>query len=271
MTKHLIDSTKIAFIGAGNMAYAIILGMLNNNFNAKNIYVSSPSAPSKDNFNQLGINLSNNNLDVVNTCDLIILAVKPQLIEAVCADLKAVLASKKIISIAAGFNLDKLNLCTNSSQIIRVMPNTPSMFAQGVSGAFGAYLEPSFKAITNQILNSIGSVFWLENEDDINKITAVSGSGPAYFFKFMQYMSEQAMEFGFDEKTATELVLKTAQGAVTQATNGKDNFSQLAQKVCSKGGTTEAALNSFTQDNLDKTVKNAMQKCYLRAIEMGKN
>ncbi|NQZ24263.1 MAG: pyrroline-5-carboxylate reductase [Colwellia sp.] len=268
--------TKIAFIGAGNMNGAIISGLVKTGFSAKDIMVSNPSPEKRLALKeQLGILETDNNIAAANFADFIVLGVKPHLITSVCQKISETIniSNKCFISVAAGCTVAQMqNALVNPCAIIRTMPNTPSQLGLGVTGLYAAEkVSDQQKQVADALMSSVGIVKWLTTEDEIDQITAISGSGPAYFFLFMEAMEKQALAFGFTEKESRELVQQTALGATQMVANNDIPISELRANVTSKGGTTNAAINSFIDDGLEQIVTNAMNSALHRAKEMAQN
>lgn len=255
--------TTIAFIGAGNMASAIIGGLINNGAEAKSIWACDPGQDKLDQLvTQFGIRTTADNLTAIPQADVVILAVKPQVMESVLAPLQSTLQNKKplIISVAAGINLNSLsNWCGGPLPIVRCMPNTPALVGQGASGLY-ANKETSAqqKSISEDILNAVGMSVWVQTENELNAVTAVSGSGPAYYFLFMEAMIAAGEKLGLSKETATTLTLKTALGAATMASNSDLEPAQLRKNVTSPNGTTEQAINTFIENGLESLVDKAL-------------
>ncbi len=265
--------TKIAFIGAGNMASAIIGGLLQHGVDAKNICATSPSNINLDivaeNF---GIQVTTDNNHAVENADVVILAVKPQVLESVLRPLQNSLQAKKplLISVAAGINLHSLESWSGGGlSVVRCMPNTPSFVQQGACGLFAnAQTSDVQKKISEDILNAVGISVWVKNEQEIDAVIAVSGSGPAYYFLFMEAMIAAGEKLGLSTETATALTLKTALGAATMASKSEYSPATLRKNVTSPNGTTEKAINYFIDHNLMQTVEGAMQAASERSVEM---
>ena len=267
--------TTIAFIGSGNMAGAIIGGLVENGFDKQSLWASDPSQDRINELtNTLGIQGTMNNITAIEQADVVILAIKPQVMEAVLSPLKEALQEKKplIISVAAGINLHSINAWTGGDlAIVRCMPNTPALVQQGASGLYAnQQVSENQKVISEQILNAVGMSVWVNEETQLDAVTAVSGSGPAYFFLFMEAMIEAGTKLGLSAETAKELTLKTALGAATMASNSSDSPSELRKKVTSPNGTTEKAINSFIHQDLSKIVETALQAANDRSVELCK-
>jgi len=266
------NSSTIGFIGAGNMAYALISGLINNGFPAENIAVSDLSSEllsqRKTEFN---LKVFTDNTDLVNNCDIIVLAVKPQVLFDVCDQIKNDISDKHlIISIAAGIRSHDINRWLGKGRaIVRTMPNTPALLGKGITGMF-ANEEVSDEQKTNSedIINAVGSSIWVESEDMVDAVTAVSGSGPAYFFLMIESMTKAGMALGLDEESANKLSIETALGAAMMAKNSSDNVYELRAKVTSPNGTTQAAIESFQDQDFEVVVSHALRAAYDRASEL---
>lgn len=279
------NTQNILFIGGGNMATALIGGILGNNQNIKiSVLEISPTATQtlQQKFQNIQIfNSAENLTNLTNpNFDIVFLAVKPQNL----ADALQPLNQQKfwqnalIISIVAGMPTQKIQHFLNDNsklKIVRVMPNTPALINQAMSGLFAnENVDENNKQIAQNLLSSVGKILWLQNERQIDAITAISGSGPAYVFLFLEALQKAAQNLGFDNKQAELLALQTLLGAGLLAKNnidsGKDNFAQLREKVTSKGGTTAAALEVFFKNNFENLVENACKAAQQRSIELGK-
>jgi len=268
--------TNIAFIGAGNMASAIMGGLIENGFSAKNIYASDPSQEKLDELTgKFGINGDTNNQAVIEQADVVIVAVKPQVMELVLSPLKDALKTKQplLISVAAGINLDSLMQWAGPEKqalaIVRCMPNTPALVGQGASGLFAnENVSTQQKELSETILNAVGISLWVNTESELDAVTAVSGSGPAYYFLFMEAMIEAGKKLGLSESTAKQLTLKTALGAATMASESNDSPAQLRKNVTSPNGTTEQALNSFVESGIEGIVEKALTAANDRSVQL---
>ncbi|MGG4610329.1 pyrroline-5-carboxylate reductase [Providencia sp. Me31A] len=267
---------KIAFIGAGNMAHAIIAGLVSHGYPASMITVCSPTPVRRSKLaQQYGIISSDNNLASVKAAEVIVLAVKPQMMKEVCEPLQNAtdFDKKLVLTIAAGIPAERYNdYFAHQLNLVRIMPNTPSLVGKGVSGLFaqGKVTEED-KQFTQQLMQSVGSTIWCKQEQEINNIIAITGSSPAYLFLFMESMQQKAEQLGYDAEQARELVLNAIEGSVALAKSQNDTtFAILREQVTSKGGTTAMALEQFYNENLPQTVANAMQRAIDRAEEMEK-
>ena len=266
------NKTVIGFIGAGNMAYALIKGLLNNGFDANQINISDPNEELLLNReSELKVTTYSDNTSLLSNSDIIFFAVKPQVLSSVCLELKGVVKSKHLfVSIVAGIRSSDINRWLGGNfALIRTMPNTPALFQSGVTGLFAnEVVDNEQKSLVESILSSVGECFWVNDEKLIDAITAISGSGPAYFFLLMESMKQAGMALGLDEETANSLSIQTAYGASLMANKtGKDSRT-LRTEVTSPNGTTQSAIESFQDHNFEGIVANATRAAYDRAREL---
>jgi len=269
-----LASTKIAFIGGGNMASSIIGGLISNGFNPENVMASAPSEDTRQRLQQTyHISTHANNQDAALLANIVILAVKPQILATVATDLIPVLNHRPlIISLAAGITSNMLSQWLGADKaIVRCMPNTPSQLHTGASGLFANLnVTDQQKVISGQILSAVGIVEWVASDDLIDSVTAVSGSGPAYYFLFMELMEKVAQELGLDQQTARNLTLQTALGAAKMATETGESPAELRHKVTSNKGTTDRAITTFIDQGLEEIIRASMTGCRDRGRELAK-
>ena len=264
-------SQSICFIGAGNMAASLIGGLLANGYAAAAITACDINAEQLANLQQrFGINTSSDNLASSQAADVVMLAVKPQLMRAVCNALASLPSNPEqlFVSIAAGVPAAAIErwLCGQRA-IVRCMPNTPALLQLGASGlAANARVSVSQGELAEQIMQAVGISIWVDQESDLDAVTAISGSGPAYFFYFIELLEAAGVELGLPPATAAKLARQTALGAATMALD-KDVV-ELRNQVTSKKGTTEQAILSFQQDRLDQLVRNATAAAQRRSLEL---
>ncbi len=267
-----MNNVRLAFIGAGNMARAIIGGLVAEGYPAKLITASATRQETLDKVSaQFGIAVSTDNSALVREADVVVLAVKPQLLKTVAQELKAALDHKPlIISVAAGITTESMGEWLGADQaIVRSMPNTPSQVQAGAAGLYAnAHTSAAQRQLASQILGAVGVVQWLEDESLLNPVTAVSGSGPAYFFLMMEAMIDAAVEQGLSRECASELTLQTALGAALLAKNSDVDVAELRRRVTSPKGTTEQAIKSFEEDGIRTMVSRAMKACADRSLEL---
>lgn len=265
----------IGFIGGGNMAGSLIGGLINAGYSAANIMVSEPDEARLQTLkNHFKVRVSPDN-NVTLNCEIIILAVKPQLLKTVCLQLGQQLDHRKInnslfISIAAGVKSTDINRWLNNNQaIVRCMPNTPALLQCGATGLFANELvSDKQKQQAEEIMQAVGITIWVDSEDQLNAVTAVSGSGPAYFFLMMEAMQQAGEKLGLTAEVTQQLVLQTALGAARMATESDSSPAELRQKVTSKGGTTEQAILSFQSANYQQIVLDALTAANNRSISL---
>ena len=268
-----MEHRNIAFIGAGNMTRSIIAGLISSGYPKKNITATNPSTDKLNNLEQCyGINVSTDNLAAAQQADVIVLAVKPQMMETAAKPLQSVdYSDKLVISIAAGISAKRLNeMFATKLNLVRVMPNTPALVGKGMSGLFAVeHISEQDKHFASDLLSAVGEVCWVEKESGINSVIAAAGSAPAYFFLFMEAMQAEAIKQGFNEDTARLLVQQSALGAAEMVVaNPETPLSTLREQVTSKGGTTAEALRTFNEHHLQEIVAKAMQAAVTRAEEM---
>lgn len=263
---------KIAFIGGGNMASAMIGGLLSNGWAPESITVVEIAASVRE---QLASRLKVKTAATIDPgiaeASCIILAVKPQHMRAVARDLAPHLGTQLVISIAAGIRLTDLSRWLGGySRVVRVMPNTPALALAGVSGLCRmSGVEARDQKIAERILGAVGSTVWFEREDELDAVTAVSGSGPAYVFYFIEALEHAAIDLGLGEEAARKLALETFAGAIKLAREAGEHPSILRARVTSKGGTTERALHALDADRVKEAILRAVRAAADRSRELG--
>ena len=282
MSEHEIQESRaaIAFIGAGNMASSIIGGLIANGFAPSNIIASDPHAESLQALaTKSGIIAASDNNEAVENAEVVILAVKPQVMGAVCEALAdAIPASALIISIAAGITCGSLDQWLRGSRpdrsarpLVRCMPNTPALVLAGASALYAtAEVDVEQRAKAQAILAAVGTVDWVDSEADIDAVTAVSGSGPAYFFLLMEAMIDSGVAQGLTRDTATTLAFQTAYGAAKLAKNSDVDVAELRRRVTSPNGTTHEAITSFEKNGFRAIVDEAMVACADRSRSLAR-
>jgi pyrroline-5-carboxylate reductase len=257
------------------MARAIYGGLLGNGFLASNMWVIDPSPAAQDSARQAGIEqVFDNAPGEALLVDLIVLAIKPQITQAALEPLTGRLGPKSfVLSIIAGINaasLASLLGLSDSNSIIRCMPNTPALVREGMTGLHANSNAESAKGrvLAEQVMASVGQCVWVDNESDLDVITAISGSGPAYFFLFIESLTEAAISLGMDRERARRLALQTALGASRLASISDEDTATLRKNVTSPGGTTERAIQIFEASDIRGIVAQATQAAALRSIEL---
>lgn len=265
-----MSKPKLAFIGAGNMAKSIIGGLIAEGYPAGQITASGPRAEALEKLgNDLRIAVTTDNTQAVAAAEVVILAVKPQILKNVAQELRMVLTHKPlIISVAAGITTASIDKWLGLDRaIVRSMPNTPSMVQEGATGLYAnACTTEAQRALAAEIMGAVGLVQWLEDEALINAVTAVSGSGPAYFFLVMEAMIDAGVELGLSRECASELTVQTALGAALLAKKGNVDVMELRRRVTSPNGTTEQAIKSFENDQIRAMFSRAMRACADRSM-----
>ena len=267
------QTPHIAFIGAGNMAQAILKGLLAAGYPQSKISASGRTQSKLDTLTaDTGIYTSTDNLALCFQADVIVLGVKPHMMgDLVQSIAPAVNASKQlIVSVAAGILANSIETWLGQkAPIVRCMPNTPSLVGQGAAGLFATGgVSDAQKQTASIIMQSVGLALWVETEADIDAVTAVSGSGPAYYFLMMEAMIAGAEELGLSNEIAKKLVLQTATGAAQMAQQSNQTPSQLREAVTSPKGTTEQALNTFNNGGFNQLCSQAMAAAHHRSKEL---
>jgi len=265
----------IAFIGAGNMATSIVGGLVENGYPAAKIRAADPYPQSLERLRAVApVAACADNAEAVRGAQVVILAVKPQVMAEVCRGLAPALAGTGalVISIAAGITIASLeNWLGAGTPIVRCMPNTPALLGCGASALYATdAVSEAQHDYAGHILGAVGSVVWVPGEADLDAVTALSGSGPAYFFLFTEAMVDAGVQLGLDRDTATRLAQQTALGAARMALEGDADLVELRRRVTSPGGTTQAAVENFEAAGLRQMVRDAMQAAADRAVEMAR-
>ncbi|UXD89013.1 pyrroline-5-carboxylate reductase [Thalassolituus hydrocarboniclasticus] len=265
--------TQIAFIGGGNMASSIIGGLIKQGeTKASLIHVSDPGAEQRSKLEkEFGVVTHADNLEAIAKADVVIMAVKPQMMKEVLEPLQATLSKRQplLISIAAGINMDSLARWSSCRAIVRCMPNTPSLLGLGATGLLGSKdVSLDQRNQADSLLRAVGLTVWVKTEAEIDAVTAVSGSGPAYYFLLMEAMIEAGKKLGLSEQTATKLTLQTALGAGQMALQSDVGPAELRRRVTSPGGTTERAIATFEAAHMREIVDAALKAASDRAAEL---
>lgn len=262
----------IAFIGGGNMASAMIGGLLAKGYAAAGLRVVEIAADARERLaRDFGVVATADTADGVRGATCVVLAVKPQQMREVAAAVRPYAGDKLVITIAAGIRTtDLARWLGGHTRIVRVMPNTPALVHSGVAGL---YAMPSTgaedRARAAQILGAVGTTLWLDREEQLDAVTAVSGSGPAYVFYFIEAMQAAAVELGFTPAQARQLSLETVAGAAKLAQQSPEDAAVLRARVTSKGGTTERALGVLEGHSVRQAIVQAVHAANIRSIELG--
>ncbi|PKY04555.1 pyrroline-5-carboxylate reductase [Aspergillus campestris IBT 28561] len=275
-----LHQSKLAFIGGGNMASAIISGLVTQGVPKNNIWVAEPWDVNREKMAALGVQATTSNVEAGGQADLVIIAVKPQVTQAVCEELAAAWATRDtlpvVVSIAAGITLQSLQgwLRTQdgrTAHTVRVMPNTPALLGQGASGVFAsADVVAEEKALVNDLLASVSQATeWVDREELLDVVTGLSGSGPAYFFAMVEHLVASATALGLSSEQATRLAAQTCLGAGKMLVESSETPTKLRQNVTSPNGTTHAALQTFEAEGFQEIVDKAVKAATNRAAELG--
>lgn len=262
---------RIAFIGAGNMAASLIGGLLARGVPTARIVASEPHAEQRQRIAaEHGIAVLEDNAAAATGADIVVLAVKPQVMKDVCLALAPALPQGAlVVSIAAGIPCASLERWLGEQAIVRCMPNTPSLLREGASGLYAnARTNAAQREQAGELLGAVGLALWLDEEAQIDAVTAVSGSGPAYFFLLMEAMSAAGQRLGLDAATASLLARQTALGAARMALESDVDPAELRRRVTSPKGTTEAAINAFQAGGFEALVDQALHAAAHRSAQL---
>jgi len=264
---------KLAFIGGGNMARSLIGGLIANGMSAENIHVADKQADTLESLNsRYPVQTFTDNREAIEGADVIIIAVKPQQLQDVVKELNSYWQERQLlISIAAGIRIEDISRWLDKPQaaIVRAMPNTPALVEAGATALYAnEYVNHQQHELAESILRACGLAIWLQDEKHMDAVTALSGSGPAYFFLVMEAMEKAAVELGLPKETARLLCLETAFGAAKMALESGESASTLRKQVTSPGGTTERAIHELEDGGLHGLFENALVAAALRAREL---
>ncbi|MDZ5433050.1 pyrroline-5-carboxylate reductase [Pseudomonas fluorescens] len=266
-----MSKTRIAFIGAGNMAASLIGGLRAKGLDAAQIRASDPGEETRTRVSaEHGIEVFADNAQAIEGADVVVLAVKPQAMKAVCEAIRPSLKpGQLVVSIAAGITCASMNNWLGAQPIVRCMPNTPALLRQGVSGLFAtAEVSVEQRQQAQDLLSAVGIALWLNEEQQLDAVTAVSGSGPAYFFLLIEAMTAAGVKLGLPADIAARLTVQTALGAAHMAVASDVDAAELRRRVTSPAGTTEAAIKSFQADGFEALVEKALGAAAHRSAEM---
>jgi pyrroline-5-carboxylate reductase len=280
--------SRIAFLGAGNIAQAIMGGLIQNGFDSDRLVAFDPVEACRDKAAAIGIRVAASNLDAITDADIVLLCVKPNVVLELLSDISKDICSpeleskdlesqekgsKLIISVAAGITTQSMqaSLAVDTA-LVRCMPNTPALVQTGMTALFAnSNVTDQQRTAAEDILSAVGQTLWVEREQDLDAVTAVSGSGPAYFFLMMESMINAAIQEGLSEAVSTQLVLQTALGAARMASTSESNPATLRTQVTSPGGTTQAALEHFEAEGFQGIVTGAVNAARVRSIELSES
>lgn len=267
------DQPRVAFIGAGNMGGAILRGLIKQGFPVASLMATGRDLESLELLaKETGVTITTDNQQAAAWADMLVLGVKPQVMQEVCLSLAGLAQEKKplILSIAAGLTSDLLlEWLGGNLPLVRSMPNTPSLLGAGIAGLYAtARVNEQQRAWVEQITQAVGQAYWVEEEQQLDAVTAISGSGPAYYFLFTEALAVAGEKLGLNSELALELAKVTAAGAGKMLVESEDLPAELRRKVTSPGGTTEQALKTFIEQGLPELVESAAQAAANRAAEL---
>ncbi|MFD1437010.1 pyrroline-5-carboxylate reductase [Acinetobacter terrae] len=260
---------NICFIGGGNMAQALIGGLISRGLPATRITVSDPVEKVRLLLEEKDVHVTDDNIAAIRDADIVLFAVKPQVLASVLKPLKGLFDGKLVMSIVAGAEIATIANLLDTDRIVRVMPNTPALVQTGAHGLYATdAVDAKDRELASQVLAATGLTLWVNSEAQIDAVTAVSGSGPAYFFYMMESMIRAGKNLGLDEKVATALTLQTALGAAQMAITSANTPAELRKNVTSPNGTTQAALEVFDRAQISQNIQAALAAAQKRSQEL---
>ena len=260
---------NITFIGGGNMAQALIGGLIARGMPTTRITVADPFENVRQLLQEKDVYVTDDNIAAIEKADIVVLAVKPQVLANVLKQLRGLLDGKLVISIVAGAEIATMAILSGTDRIVRVMPNTPALVQTGAHGLYATdVVDAKDRELASQVLAATGLTIWVNSETQIDAVTAVSGSGPAYFFYMMESMIRAGKNLGLDEKVATALTLQTALGAAQMAITSANSPAELRKNVTSPNGTTQAALEVFDRAQISQNIQSALAAAKKRSQEL---
>ncbi|SEA69587.1 pyrroline-5-carboxylate reductase [Variovorax sp. YR216] len=267
-----IPLPPIGFIGGGNMASAIIGGLIKQDVPAASIEVVEPLAEARARLaNDFGISAQPAAGPALARCKVIVWAVKPQSFAEAARPVRGLAPDALHLSVAAGIPSGSIAHWLDTERVVRAMPNTPALVGQGMTGLFArAAVDVDDRKLIDQVLGATGELMWVDAEGSLDVVTAVSGSGPAYVFYFIEAMTEAGIELGLTPEQAHQLAVGTFTGASALAANATEPPAVLRERVTSKGGTTYAAITSMESADVKAKFKTAIRAAHQRAAELGK-
>lgn len=264
---------KITFLGGGNMANALIGGLLKQGFAPADIQVVELNEQNRENLSRTyGVACHAGPQAAAWVADVIVLAVKPQQMKAAVAPLAGSLSNQVVVSIAAGLSLESLSRWLGGHRkLVRTMPNTPALIGAGITGLYALpEVSGTERAAAERVLKAVGSTVWIDDESRMDAVTAISGSGPAYVFLFIEALQQAAADLGFTPEQARQLSIETVLGAAKLAVQSDEPASLLRERVTSKGGTTEAALKAMAEKGVKEGIVAGVLAADARGRELGK-
>ena len=260
---------NISFIGGGNMAQALIGGLIARGMPSTRITVADPVEKIRLLLEEKDVHVTEDNQAAIRDADIVVFAVKPQVLASVLQPLKGQFEGKLVISIVAGAEIATISALLDTDRVVRVMPNTPALVQTGAHGLYAHdAVDSKDRELASQVLAATGLTIWVNSEAQIDAVTAVSGSGPAYFFYMMESMIRAGKNLGLAEKVATALTLQTALGAAQMAITSSNTPAELRKNVTSPNGTTQAALEVFDRAQVSQNIQAALAAAKTRSQEL---
>jgi len=268
-----MQNSKIGFIGGGNMAASLIGGLISDGFAADNIVVAEPQASRREELRaHFGVRTETDNTVLVKSVEVIVLAVKPQVLPEVCEQMAAAVqeSAPLVVSIAAGIRVADIDRWLGGNNaIVRTMPNTPALVKSGATALFANdKVGKAQRELAEGIMRAVGLTLWVDEETLLDAVTAISGSGPAYFFLLIEMLQQTGCKLGLPEQSARLLALQTAFGAARMALESNEDCAELRARVTSPGGTTERAVTILEQGGIRELFDKALQGARDRAAEL---
>lgn len=263
-------TSRVAILGCGHMGSAMAQGILKTDSLDVSLIVADPNLEKLEKFTKTAAIDTNDSAVAVRNADIVILAVKPHDVQKVLKGCSEYLHGKLIVSVAAGVRLSKLSAWLPPGvSIVRCMPNTPSLIGAGITGVFAnAFVTPAQVELVNSLLQTLGKVLWLSSEDQLHAVTALSGSGPAYYFYIMEAMVQAGCNLGLDSAVAEQLVVETAYGAAKMVRDTKLDPQILKAQAQTPGGTTIAALKFLDKERVHVAFTAAIEKACARSVKI---
>lgn len=268
-----MNKSIITLVGAGNMGKSLLTGLINNQFPPTQLWVTDPETEKLHSLaQQFNVQTTPHNEEAIPLADIVILAVKPQIMHQVVQSIAPIIQQKKplVISVAAGIREETLqHWLGGNTAIVRCMPNTPALIGAGATALYANnFVNTEQRDLAESILRAVSLIVWLTNENEMDAVTALSGSGPAYFFLVIEALQAAGEKLGLSAETAKLLTLQTAFGAARMALESSESAQVLRQHVTSPGGTTAAAINILENENIRETFKKALDAACARSKEL---
>ncbi len=268
-----MQTRKIGFIGGGNMATSLLGGLISDGYAAQNIWIAEPDAGRREDLaSRFGVHTGADNAELANAVDVVVLAVKPQMLHEVCQEIAGAVQSNRplIVSVAAGIRANDIDRWLGGdTALVRTMPNTPALVKSGATALYANQkVDAEQRELAEAIMRAVGLTLWVEEESLMDAVTAVSGSGPAYFFLLIELLQQSGTRLGLPEHDARLLALQTAFGAAKMALENSDDSTALRARVTSPGGTTERAINILEEGGIRELFDKALQGARDRAGEL---